>query len=208
MAGAAWTGFFSCVSARASDAPLTPSAVTAFVHVCLLPMDSNRVLRDQTVVVQGNKITAVGSSLPLTAAATVIDGQGSACLSPGLADMHIHSDTAEDMKLFLASGVTTVLNMGHASEGFMNEVRPAINRGARPGPHIYSGLLVDGSPQFGTLFVTTAAEAKAIVNIAKTNGGLEQTLTELGEMKKSLARTNATLGAFDHLIQKVSLLRR
>ena len=170
VAIAALTGFFSCGPARAGNAQSAPDAVTAFVHVCLLPMDSNRVLRDQTVVVRGNKITAIGASVSLPAAATIIDGQGSACLSPGLADMHIHSDTAEDMKLFLASGVTTVLNMGHASEGFMNEVRPAVNNGARPGPHIYAGLLVDGSPQFGTLFVTTAAEAKAIVDIAKTNG--------------------------------------
>ena len=58
------------------------------------------------------------------------------------------------------------------------------------------------------LDVTQASVATANANVAKTNSGLERTLTELGEMKKSLARTNATLGTFDHLIQKVSLLRR
>jgi hypothetical protein len=88
----------------------------------------------------------------------------------GLADMHVHSDTAEDMKIYLANGVTTVLNMGHASEGFMDQMRPAINSGKLPGPHIYTGLLVDGSPQFGNLFVTTPAQARAIVDIARTNG--------------------------------------
>jgi hypothetical protein len=84
--------------------------------------------------------------------------------------MHVHSDTAEDMKLFLANGVTTVLNMGHASEGFVDQLRPAINSGKLPGPHVYVGLLVDGSAQFNNLFVTTPAEARAIVDLAKTNG--------------------------------------
>ena len=169
VSGAALIGSFLGVSAVAGNTP-SAAAVTAFVHVCVLPMDTNRVLRDQTVLVGGNKIAAVGSSVALPTDATVIDGRGIACLSPGLADMHVHADTSQDMKLFLASGVTTVLNMGHASERFMNEVRPAINSGALPGPHIYVGLLVDGSPQFGTLFVNTPAEAKAIVDIAKTNG--------------------------------------
>ncbi|HSN17098.1 MAG TPA: amidohydrolase [Gammaproteobacteria bacterium] len=151
--------------------PSSPNAtVTAFVHVNVLPMDADHVLPDQTVLVQDGKITALGSSIPVPAGATVIDGHGSAYLSPGLADMHVHSDTAEDMKVYLANGVTTVLNMGHASEGFMDQLRPAINAGRQPGPHIYAGLLVDGSAQFGDLFVTTPAEARAIVDIAKTNG--------------------------------------
>jgi hypothetical protein len=170
IASSALIGFVGSVSAHASSAASKPAAATAFVHVCVLPMDANRVLRDQTVLVQGDRVAAIGSSISLPTATTVIDGHGSACVSPGLADMHVHSDTSDDMKLFLANGVTTVLNMGHASEGFVNEVRPAINRGAQPGPHVYVGLLVDGSAQFGTLFVTKPAEARAIVQIAKTNG--------------------------------------
>jgi hypothetical protein len=170
VASTALTGFLACLSALAgTPQPVTP-AVTAFVHVCVLPMDTNRVLHDQTVLVRGDKIIAIGSSIPLPADAAVIDGHGSACLSPGLADMHVHSDTLEDMKVFLANGVTTVLNMGGASEGFMHDARPAINSGALPGPHVYAGLLVDGSAQFGNFFVTTPAEARAIVAIAKTNG--------------------------------------
>jgi len=146
------------------------AAVTAFVHVNVLPMDTERVLLDQTVLVRAGKIAAIGASVPVPADAAVIDGRGSAWLSPGLADMHTHSDTAEDMKVYLANGVTTVLNMGHASEGFMDNVRPDLNAGRLPGPHVYAGLLVDGSAQFGDLFVTTPAEARAIVDIAKTNG--------------------------------------
>ena len=170
VACTALAGFLSCLSAPASTPrPVTPQ-VFAFTHVCVLPMDTNRLLRDQTVLVRGSKIAAMSSSIALPTGATVIDGGGSACLSPGLADMHVHSDTVEDMKVFLANGVTTVLNMGHASEAFMDKARPAINGGELPGPHVYVGLLVDGSAQFDNLFVTTPAEALAIVDIAKTNG--------------------------------------
>lgn len=163
-------GLFFCVPALAQAPSAQETAFTAFVHVNVLPMDSDRVLQDQTVLIQGGKIAAMGASVPVPAGSKVIDGHGSAYLSPGLADMHVHSDTAEDMKVYLANGVTTVLNMGHASEAFMDQVRPAINGGQLPGPHIYVGLMVDGSPQFGNLFVTTPAEARALVDIAKTNG--------------------------------------
>ena len=163
-------GMLLCQPALAQLPGSQPATVTAFLHVNVLPMDTDRVLCDQTVLVRGDKIAAIGPSVAVPAGATVIDGHGSAWLSPGLADMHVHSDTAEDMKVYLANGVTAVLNMGHASEGFMDQVRPAINGGERPGPHIYVGLLVDGSPQFGDLFVTTPAEARALVDIAKTNG--------------------------------------
>ena len=160
---------FFCFAARTSaDTP--PSTVTAFVNVNVLPMDSERVLSNQTVLVEGGKIAAIGPALPVPVGATVIDGHGSAYLSPSLADMHIHADTAEDMKVYLANGVTTVLNMGHAGEAFMDDLRPALNSDKLPGPHVYVGLMVDGSPQFDNLFVTTPAEARALVDIAKTNG--------------------------------------
>jgi hypothetical protein len=162
--------FLTCLSALASTPDPTKSAVTAFVNVSVLPMDTDRVLPHQTVLVQNNRIAAIGASIAVPRNAVVIEGHGNTYLSPGLADMHVHSDTAEDMKVFLANGVTSVLNMGHASEGFMDQIRPALNRGELPGPHVYTALLVDGSAQFNNLFVTTPAEARAIVDIARTNG--------------------------------------
>ena len=163
-------GFLACRSALAGmPMPVTPR-VTAFVHVNVLPMDTDRVLRDQTVLVQGGSIAAIGPSVSVPADARVIDGHGSAWLSPGLADMHVHSDTAEDMKVYLANGVTSVLNMGNASYSFIAMVRPELNRGELPGPHVYAGFMIDGSPRYEHLFVTTPDEARAVVDIAKTNG--------------------------------------
>lgn len=145
-------------------------AVTAFVHVNVLPMDRERVLKDQTVLVQDGKIAAIGPGLKAPDGARVIDGHGVEWLSPGLADMHIHSNNARDMKLYLANGVTTVLHMGGESAGFMDIVRPELNAGTRPGPHFYASLLVDSALRYGGFQVTTPEEARWTVRLARTNG--------------------------------------
>lgn len=147
-----------------------PTRTTAFVHVNVVPMDRERVLKDQTVIVEGDKILAMGSALPVPSHAQVIDGQKTAYLSPGLADMHTHSETRNDLAVYLANGVTTVLHMGGAHAGFVADIAPAVNRGAIPGPHIYSSFKVDGSTDYNGFVIKTPSEARSIVGLAKTNG--------------------------------------
>jgi imidazolonepropionase-like amidohydrolase len=142
---------------------------TAFVHVNVVPMDRERVLADQTVIVEGDKILAMGSGLPVPTHAQVIDGHKTAYLSPGLADMHTHSETRNDLAVYLANGVTTVLHMGGAHAGFVGNIAPAVNRGAIPGPHIYSSFKVDGSTHYNGFVIKTPAEARSVVGLAKTN---------------------------------------
>lgn len=160
----AWACLWS-LAAHASSANLT-----VFVHVNVVPMDQERLLLDQSVLVEDGTIRAINSHLGIPAGARVIDGHGTEYLSPGLADMHEHSTTSRDMPLFLANGVTTVLNMGGATYSFVDQVVPRLNSGALPGPHTYLALRVDGTPEFGQLVVTTQAQARAVVGLAKTNG--------------------------------------
>ena len=47
------------VFAQAPPAP-SPSPVLAIENVTVIPMDSERVLKDHTVIVEGRRITAVG----------------------------------------------------------------------------------------------------------------------------------------------------
>src|SRR5579859_4509687 len=154
------------IAVHASEA--TPTT-TAFVHVNVVPMDRERVLRDQTVIVEGDKIVAIGPHLSVPANARTIDGHKTAYLSPGLADMHTHSETRNDLAVYVATGVTTVLQMGGARSGFVDSTVPAANTGAIPGPHVYTSLLVDGSADYNGLIVKTPAEARAVVGLAKTN---------------------------------------
>jgi imidazolonepropionase-like amidohydrolase len=158
------------VCAMPADATTEPSTRTAFVHVNVVPMDRERVLRDQTVVVADGRIVSVESGTAVPNDAQVIDGQGTAWLSPGLADMHTHSETKQDLAVYLTQGVTTVLQMGGARASFVDKTVPAVNRGALPGPHVYASFLVDGNTDYNGFVIETPAEARAIVGLAKTNG--------------------------------------
>ena len=54
------------------------ATVTAFVNVHVVPMDTERVLSDQNVIVEGEQIVAVGPSIEVgvPAGAEVIEGGG------------------------------------------------------------------------------------------------------------------------------------
>lgn len=160
-----WAGVWP-LAAHADDGS---ARTKAFVHVNVVPMDRERVLTDRTVIVEGDKIVAIGSRLPVPTDAQVIDGHGTAYLSPGLADMHTHSETKDDLAVYLTTGVTTVLQMGGARAGFVDNIVPAVNRGAIPGPHVYTSFSVDGSTDYNHFVIKTPAEARAIVGLAKTN---------------------------------------
>jgi len=161
--------FWSILWSPAAHAGDAEPRTTAFVHVNVVPMDRDRVLADHTVIVEGDTIVAMGRRLPVPAHAHVIDGHKTAYLSPGLADMHSHSETRNDLAVYLANGVTTILHMGGARAGFVNAIVPAVNRGTIPGPHVYSSFRVDGSTDYGGFVLKTAAEARSIVGLAKTN---------------------------------------
>jgi len=91
-----------------------------FEHVTVVPMDRERQLADQTVVVRGDRIVAVGphDEVEIRDNATVVDGRGK-FLIPGLAEMHGHVPppsapvelTEETLFLYLSQGITTVRGM-------------------------------------------------------------------------------------------------
>src|SRR4029077_819011 len=121
-----------------------PSSTTAFVGATVIPMDRERVLPNHTVVVDHGRIVAVGpaDSVRVPTGATVIDARGR-FLAPGLADMHVHlalkanaGPKFRDAPLYLANGVTTVLNLrGDSTElGW----RAEIAAGPLLGPTIYT----------------------------------------------------------------------
>jgi hypothetical protein len=166
-----YLGLLVCVGIwpLVARADVSPARTKVFVHVNVVPMDRERVLADQTVIVAGDKIVAIGSQLPVPPGAHVIDGHKTAYLSPGLADMHTHSETLDDLAVYLTTGVTTVLHMGGADAGFVDNIVPAVNRGAIPGPHVYTSFRVDGSTDYNGFVIKTPAQARAIVGLAKTN---------------------------------------
>lgn len=140
--------------ARTNDAaPSLPApALTAFINVNVIPMDSERVLSGQTVITNGELITEIGPTdkIKVPAQARRVDGRGKYLL-PGLVDMHVHlrnydeREMAALLKLYVANGVTTVLNLSGAPRHL--ELRERAARGALFAPIIYtSGPFISSSP--------------------------------------------------------------
>ena len=129
----------------------------AFVNVNVIPMDSERILEDQTVIVRDGVIATIGDSQQVTVpeGALVVDGRGK-YLMPGLVDMHVHIQFEDDMLLWVANGVTSVRNMWGSTGrmlqfGFPDQLalRKQIEQGTLFGPTIYTaGPVMEGSPAF------------------------------------------------------------
>ena len=126
-----------------------PGNMTAFVHVNLMPMTRQIIIPDQTIVVKGSKIIAIGpsNSINIPENSTIINGTNKYLL-PGLADMHMHTDTnwlssdwpVSPFYLYIANGVTTIRCFGPKARYPDNIFawRQMIKKGDFPGPSIYA----------------------------------------------------------------------
>ncbi|OZJ06371.1 hypothetical protein BZG36_00755 [Bifiguratus adelaidae] len=113
--------------------------MTAITNVRVF--DGNKVLENQTVVIAGQTISAVGGAVP--EGANMINGEG-ATLLPGLIDAHVHTNP-DGLRNALVFGVTTELEMmGHrtpeqrkqiAESDDMADVRSADFGLTAPGGH-------------------------------------------------------------------------
>jgi imidazolonepropionase-like amidohydrolase len=95
-------------------APQTPSqsatAEPSFAIRNVRIFDGERVIPSGAVLVQGDRIVAVGEDIDLSGVAEVIDGQGQTLL-PGLIDAHFHVEGPDSYRAALAYGITTVVDM-------------------------------------------------------------------------------------------------
>jgi imidazolonepropionase-like amidohydrolase len=142
------------------------------VHVDVLPMDRAGTLRDQTVLVRGGRIEALGPAAHtgVPVGARRVDGRGRTLL-PGLADLHVHLQTPPRLGAYLARGVTTIRNLrGRPADVALRE---RVTRGEVAGPRVFtSGPHLDGrGPVFpGRLRVEGAAEARRAVEAEREAG--------------------------------------
>lgn len=148
------------------------SSVIAFVDVNVVPMDSERVLERQTVLVQDGIIAKIGllSEVSVPDGTTIIEGKGR-YLMPGLADMHVHNWSENDFVLFLANGISTIRNMWGSPMHL--QWREKIAKGELLGPTIFTaGPLLDGSPPIweGSAVLETAEQARKTVVEQKEEG--------------------------------------
>ena len=120
------------------------AAIFAIENVSVIPMDRERTLDRQTVIVRDGRIAEIGAtrSVKIPDGATRINGAGQ-FLMPGFAEMHGHlpaasaseEEIARVLFLYVANGVTTVRGMlGHPRQ---LEIRARIRKGELTGPNLY-----------------------------------------------------------------------
>jgi imidazolonepropionase-like amidohydrolase len=156
-----------------------PSGVIAIVGATVVD-GTGAEPQPNTIVIRGDRIETVAPKVELPAGARVIDARGMTLL-PGLFDLHTHlpyatgggvtGDWPKNLKAYLYSGVTSVVDFGTYPETFEPMRRliktgaveaPRISLAARmttPGGHGAEG----GRGDFFSLEVSTAAEARAAV---------------------------------------------
>ncbi len=176
------TVLLSCVlcpivaGAQLPDPAARPLAIT---HVTVIDVLKGARLRDQTVVVAGNRITALGaaSAIPVPPGAIVVDGRGK-FLVPGLWDMHVHSAVlaARELPVFAALGITGVRNMHTTSDTALEltaAIKQRLRSGELTGPRfVANGPIVDGArPQWrGSVVVSTSEAGQRVVDSLARGG--------------------------------------
>ncbi|HMQ01097.1 MAG TPA: amidohydrolase, partial [Cyclobacteriaceae bacterium] len=134
-------------------------------------MDAERVLENQTVIIQHGRIIAIDdvSKVKIGTGATVIDAKGK-YLIPGLAEMHAHVPPIDDMdpmkevlKLYLLNGITTIRGMlGHPQH---IELRSKVQSGEVIGPNFYTT-----GPSFNGISVKSPEAGAEMVRNQKAAG--------------------------------------
>jgi imidazolonepropionase-like amidohydrolase len=176
---------------------LTPPEQVVAVRVArLFDTKTGAILSNQIVLIRGDRIADVGSSVAVPSGATIID-LGSATLLPGLIDAHVHtygpgSDPHEraiaavaNAQKDLQAGFTTVMDMDSRGGYGTVDLRNAINAGVIDGPRMQvvgqslnqraSGAYDADSPTFADTFtenknLNSPWLARAAVREAKLHG--------------------------------------
>ena len=139
-----------CFALTALRAVAASSSEIAITHVSVIDVRAGTIKPDMTVLIQGDRITALRpsknkESLPAKDI-QVIDGRGKFLL-PGLWDMHVHTD-GEDrvLHLLLANGITGVRDMA-GDVAKLADARRRISSGELMGPRlILAGPMLEGPP--------------------------------------------------------------
>jgi hypothetical protein len=154
------------------------NAAVVFVHATVIDGTGAAARPNQTVVLSGSRITAVGSSssVPIPQGARTIDATGR-FLIPGLWDAHVHTrfEGIDHMRLLVANGITSARNMSAPWE-YLPEIlalRDQIEKVDRVGPRLLTaGPVLDGpgANRTSNAVINIADEGQQAVRRVKRDG--------------------------------------
>jgi imidazolonepropionase-like amidohydrolase len=161
------------------DAP-----VVALTHARVVDGTGSPARADQTIVIRGARIAAVGpaATTPVPAGARVVDLNGHTVL-PGQVGLHEHTYFGGVRRitqmgvsgplLYLAYGVTTAMTAGSQLPYNELNMKEAVDAGVLPGPNfLITGPYLDGGPPRNGMDrrVTSPAEARRVVDYWAAEG--------------------------------------
>lgn len=130
-----------------------PEGTIAFTNARIITMNGGQVLENATIVVEGNKIKALGTDVTIPKGSKVIDASGKTIM-PGLVDVHAHLGNfrlgvapQQQWEYFanLAYGVTTSHDPSSNSEMVFSNSE-SIRAGNMIGPRLFStGVILYGA---------------------------------------------------------------
>ena len=151
----------------------TQSADLAIRGATVVDVTDGSLAVDQTVLLGGNRIVAVGpaDAVRVPAGADVLEAAGG-YLIPGLWDAHVHSagNASWHFPLYIAHGITSVRNMHTGVDDALDvvlSIERRVGAGELLGPRfLANGAVVDGDPPVwpGSVVVRNAEEARAAVD--------------------------------------------
>jgi hypothetical protein len=165
------------ISASVRSFVTVDAPVVALTGVRLVDGTGAPARDDQTVIVRGTRIAAVGprGTTPVPAGARVLELAGHTVI-PGLVSLHEHTyfggirhvvPLNAGAPLYLAFGVTTGMTAGSQMPYQELNLKRTIDAGLLPGPRLHvAGPYLTGGPQRPGAFrvLTSAGEARRIVD--------------------------------------------
>src|SRR5207237_9648162 len=142
-----WAAVDALADLQSVAASVRPLATGTFVlaHATLInPATDGAPLQDVTILVRNGVIDKVGPNLSLPRHVRALDARGKFIL-PGLWDTHAHFEQWEWGPAYLASGITSVRDVGNEIE-FLVPIRESLNSGRGLGPRMYAAGLIDSDP--------------------------------------------------------------
>ena len=190
----------AATAAAQSTPSLASPTLIAVKAAHLIDPVAGRRIDDAVVLIEGDRVTQVGTKLPIPAGATVID-LGGATILPGLIDVHTHLssesgnyyddlfrkspiDVAVRAHLYakrtLDAGFTTVRDVGGA-ELIDVALRNAIDAGVIPGPRMkVAAMAISATGGHGDL--------NGFSPYLRFDGSLSRTADGVDEIRKAVRR--------------------
>lgn len=157
-----------------SSARIPPAPKLAIVGATLEDSTGAAAIPDSVILIEDGRIKAAGprTAIAIPNDAMVLDAHGKFAI-PGLWDMHAHYEQVEWGPIYLASGVTSVRDVGNEFD-FIRALHEELDRKRDPaiGPHIEFAGIIDGlgPNSMGAVTADNPEEAVADVERYKAAG--------------------------------------